>query len=303
MFGIVLRTVFIFSVVLSGPILAADKAVGGKNEPTKQVAYQPPQDLLNSVQKPMERAELIFSAAPKENAERSNEIYGPIAEYLSNAIGKKIVYQYPGTWGVYQGTMQKGGYDLVYDGPHFNGWRMSKLQHNVLVRIPVDLAFVALVKKDATNINDIKQLAGHTVCAHAPPNLGTLTLLSQFDNPARQPVIKSMDGWDNIYKGFIAGKCTGVLLPAKLWEKKNSQNTIQTKVIFRSKVLPNQAFSSGPRISKEDQAKIAQALVSKEAAGPTEKLRQEYSVASLIPALREEYVGLGDLLKNEWGYN
>src|SRR5712692_5755018 len=112
MFGIILRIVFIFSVVLSGPILAADKAVGGKNEPTKQtrdvsakVAYQPPQDVLNSAQNPTDRTELIFSAAPRENAERSNEIYGPIAEYLSNAIGKKIVYQYPGTWGVYQGTM------------------------------------------------------------------------------------------------------------------------------------------------------------------------------------------------------
>jgi len=309
MFGIVLRIVFIFSFVLSAHALAADKTAGGKNEPMKQareasakVAYQPPQDMLNAVQKPMERAELIFSAAPRENAERSQEIFGPIAEYLSKTIGKKVVYQYPGTWGVYQGTMQKGGYDLLYDGPHFNGWRLTKLQHNVLVKIPVELTFVMLVKKDSAKINDIKQLAGHTICAHAPPNFGTLTFLSQFDNPSRQPVIVNTDGWNNIYKGLIAGKCTAALVPTKVWEK-NDKNGVETKVIFKSKPLPNQAFSAGPRIPKEDQAKIAQALTSREAEGPTEKLRQEYSVANLVPALNKEYAGLGDMLKNEWGYN
>src|SRR5216684_2827643 len=308
MFGIVLRIAFIFSFVLSAYALAAEKAAGGKNEPVKQsreagakVAYQTPQDMLNAVQKPMERAELIFSAAPRDNAERSQEVFGPIAEYLSKATGKKVVYQYPGTWGVYQGTMQKGGYDLLYDGPHFNGWRLTKLQHNVLVKIPGELVFVVMVKKDAANITDIKQVAGHTVCANAPPNLGTLTLLSQFDNPSRQPVIVNTDGWDNIYKGLIAGKCMAALVPKNVWEKRD-KNRVETKVIFKSKALPNQAFSASPRISKEDQAKIAQALTSREAAGPTEKLRQEYSVANLAPAVNEEYIGLGELLKNEWGY-
>jgi len=308
MFGIVLRIAFIFSFVLSAYALAAEKAAGEKNESVKQtreagakVAYQPPQDMLNAVPKPMERAELIFSAAPRDNAERSQEVFGPIAEYLSKATGKKVVYQYPGTWGVYQGTMQKGGYDLLYDGPHFNGWRLTKLQHNVLVKIPGELVFVVMVKKDAANITDIKQVAGHTVCANAPPNLGTLTLFSQFDNPSRQPVIVNTDGWDNIYKGLIAGKCMAALVPKNVWEKRD-KNRVETKVIFKSKPLPNQAFSAGPHISKEDQAKIAQALTSREAAGPTEKLRQEYSVANLAPAVNQEYIGLGELLKNEWGY-
>jgi len=300
MFGIVLRIAFIFSFALSAHAVAADKAVGGKDASAK-VAYQAPQDPLNAAQKPMERAEVIFSAAPRENAERSQEIFGPIAEYLSKATGKKVVYQYPGTWGVYQGTMQKGGYDLLYDGPHFNGWRLTKLQHNVLVKIPVELTFVMLVKKDNTKVNDMKQVAGHTVCAHAPPNFGTLTMLSQFDNPSRQPVIINTDGWNNIYKGLVAGKCTAALVPTKVWEK-NDKAGVETKVIYKSKPLPNQAFSAGPRISKEDQAKIAQALTSREAAASTEKLRQEYSVPSLAPAVNQEYSGLGDLLKNEWGY-
>ena len=67
--------------------------------------------------------------------------------------------------------------------------------------------------------------------------------------------------------------------------------------------MPNQAFSAGPRISEADQAKLAQALISPEAAPYTESIRSEYGAASLIPATREEFVILGDLLKNEWGYN
>ena len=63
------------------------------------------------------------------------------------------------------------------------------------------------------------------------------------------------------------------------------------------------AFSAGPRISKEDQAKIAQALLSPAAAPYIESIVSEYNATSLVAANRDEYVVLGDLLKNEWGYN
>ena len=67
--------------------------------------------------------------------------------------------------------------------------------------------------------------------------------------------------------------------------------------------VPNQAFSADPRISKEDQAKLVQALTSPEALPYTEAICKEYGATSLVPATQDEFVVLGDLLKNEWGYN
>ncbi|HYA36958.1 MAG TPA: hypothetical protein VEI74_01620 [Candidatus Methylomirabilis sp.] len=67
--------------------------------------------------------------------------------------------------------------------------------------------------------------------------------------------------------------------------------------------MPNQAFSAGPRISLQDQAKIAQALTSPDATAPTAKLRSAYRVGdSFALANNQEYRGLAEYLRNEWGY-
>ena len=243
---------------------------------------------------------LVFTAPPRESPEEGMEIYKPVADYLSKTIGKKIVYQHPGTWGVYRTKMVQGGYDIVFDGPHFNSYRMEKLSHNVLVKIPERFEFAVIVRKEQ-NFSAVSQMAGRTFCAHAPPNLGTLMLLSKFDNPVRQPVILSTDGWQNIYEGVASGKCLGGVLPIANLKKYDRAGN--TKVIFKTQGMPNQAFSAGPRVSLDDQAKIAQALVSPDAVGPTAKLRAAYKVGDgFVLANNEEYKGLAEFLRNEWGY-
>ena len=88
-----------------------------------------------------EQDTLVFTAPPRETPEIAQEIYQPLAAYLSRSIGKKIVYRHPGTWGVYRTEMLKGKYDIVFDGPHFNSYRMEKLGHNILVKMPERFEF------------------------------------------------------------------------------------------------------------------------------------------------------------------
>jgi len=243
---------------------------------------------------------LVFSAPPHETPEAGIEIYQPVVEYLSKAIGKKIVYKHPGTWGVYRTEMLKGSYDVVFDGPHFNSYRVEKLNHNVLVKIPEHHEFAVIVRKDQ-NITNLQQMAGRTFCAHAPPNLGTLVLLSQFDNPSRQPAITNTKGWNTIYENVVSGKCVGGVLPTP--NLKALDHAGATKVVFKTRAIPNQAFSAGPRVSTEDQTRIARALVSPMAAVATAKLRDAYKVGdSFAPANNQEYKGLASYLKSEWGY-
>src|SRR3990170_9157300 len=262
----------------------------------KKAAFQPSPG-MSSAAPGAAADEFVFSAPPRETPEAGMDIYQPIAEHLSKALGKKVVYKHPGTWGVYRTKMLEGGYDIVFDGPHFNSYRAEKLQHNMLVKLPGDFAFVTIVKQDNGKISNPKQLAGRTVCAHAPPNLGTLTLLNQFDNPARQPVIISTDGWKNIYQGVVSGRCVAGVLPMGNLKKFDTEG--MTKVIYKEKALPDQAFSAGPRLSAEDQAKITRALTSPEANGPTEKLRKAYNTEKFVQASNQEYAGLAEYLKNE----
>lgn len=275
---------------LCAPALAAEA------QSATQIAYQ-----RESLSVP-NGIELVLTAAPRESIEAAKAIYEPVADYLSKVLGRKVTYKYPGNWGVYQGQMQKGAYDLVFDGAHFNGWRVEKLKHNILLKIPNDLSFVVITKKGETKLNTIGQLSGRTVCAHAPPNLATLTVLREFTNPSRQPVIMNTEGWDNIYRGVVSGKCTAGALPLKFVQK-NDPNSEQTRVVFKAATLPDNALSASPRLSREDQTKVVQALLAPAGVTATAKLRDAYARGkNFAPASNEEYAKLGELLKTEWGY-
>ncbi len=246
---------------------------------------------------------LVFSAPPRETEEEAIRTYQPIAEYLSRIIGKTIVYRYPKDWLTYQTEMQRGSYDLVFDGPHFNSWRISHLQHSTLVKVAGEHAFAVLVRKDDNRITDLKQLAGQKVCGMNPPNLGTLSVLGQFDNPARQPLIINSVGWTRAYEGVaFEKKCTAAIVPvANLKKFSNSENVV--RVLYTTKALPNQAFSAGPRITTQDQALIAAALLSQESSPAVARLVSAYGAdKGLTYASKEEYAGLDVYLKDSWGY-
>lgn len=244
----------------------------------------------------------VFSAPPRESAQAAAEIYGPIADYLSAVTGKKVVYRQPANWIAYQAEMRKGEYDLVFDGPHFNAWRVANLQHNILAKAPGEHSFVVVVKKGNDKVRELKQLAGRGICGMTPPNLGTLTVLNEFDNPMRQPLIVSTDGWAKIYDGMQANRCTAAILPARNLAKFDPQG-MSTRVVFKAKAYPNQAFSAGPRVAAEDQAKIARALSAPEARIATGKLRDAYAVnGDFQAANKDEYAGVAGILKDTWGY-
>lgn len=269
-------------------------------KPTK-AAYAPRQDgtPLASARTSDPDA-LIFTSPPRETPQEGAQIYAPVASYLGKVIGKKVVYRHPGTWGAYRSQMLRGDYDIVFDGPHFISYRAEKLHHKALVKLPGRLDF-AVVTRKSEKFDSVAQMGGRTFCTHAPPNLGTLMLLNQFNNPARQPVILTTDGWDNIYKGVSSGRCTGAVLPIAQMKKLDKDE--QLKIVYKTQPLPNQGFSAGPRVSLEEQAKITTALMAPEAAVPLEKLRAANKVTDKLQAANNaEYAGAGEFLRSEFGY-
>lgn len=246
-----------------------------------------------------ERSTLVFGAPPRESCARESEVYQPLVEHLSKVIGKPVVFQCADNWLTYSKNMVSGVYDIVFDGPAFTGWRVDRLQHVPLVKLPEDFVFVVIAKADNDKVKETKDLAGRLVCAHAPPNLGTLTLLSQFDNPARQPGIVETRGWDNAMKGLVENKCAGTVVPLKNLGKHDAGEKKSFKVLYRHTAMPNQAISVGPRIPADMQAKILQGLMSAEGKNAASRLRAVYAGADFIQANAQEYAGLGRLLKND----
>jgi ABC-type phosphate/phosphonate transport system substrate-binding protein len=286
----------------STAMAAAPEAVAQKTAYAPALSARPAAATAPASRDDAARTALVFSAPPQESVADGTAIYGPIADYLSRVLNRPVVYKHSDNWLTYQTEMQKGAYDLVFDGAHFTGWRINRLQHTPLVKVPGEHVFVAVVRRDNNKIAEVKQLTGRAVCAMASPSLGTLTLLNQFDNPARQPLIVPTEGWDNIYKGLVSGHCVGAVLPVDNLKKFDVTNSA-TRVIYRSPAMPNQAFSAGPRISPQDQKRIKEALLASEAEVALAQLHEAYAIQGpLVPATREEYVAFGGMLKDVWGY-
>ena len=247
--------------------------------------------------------ELVFSAPPRGSYQEEVAIYQPVVDFLSKTIGRKVTFQYSDNWLSYSKEMTVGAYDFVFDGPAFNGWRIEKISHTPLIKLPSDFVFVVITKNDNSRIKQLKDLAGRKVCAHAPPNLGTLTLQSQFDNPARQPWLVEVKGWDSSYKAMMEGKCVATVLPINNLTKNDKGPNRETRTLYQHKAMPNQALSVGPRIAPELHAKLVKALLSDEGKLATAKLRNAYASKDFVPARRDEYAGLGTLLSSSLYYH
>lgn len=245
---------------------------------------------------------IVFTAPPRESAENGQQQYGPIAEYLSKVTGMKVVYEHPATWGLYRTEMLNGNYDIIFDGGHFADYRARKLGYHIVAKMPAPQQFAIIVRKD-DNVSSVDQLVGQTFCSPPPPNQGALHALSQFRDPARQPITVPITSkfWPSVYNGVVTGRCRGGILVMAILEKLNKDGA--AKIVHKTPTQPNQAFSIGPRVSPEVRAKIAAALISPDAAEATAKLRERFKVGeSFVSANNAEYAGLGDLLKNEFGF-
>ncbi len=246
----------------------------------------------------------IFSAPPRGAPEKEAQVYRPIAAYLSKVTGKNIVYKHPDNWLSYQNNIQKGRYDLVFDGPHFIGWRMLKLQHQPLVKLPGKLAFVVFINKDNKRIKRIDNLAGRTLCGLAPPNLATLTMYNQFPNPMRQPLVIEVKSFPEGYQNVLKKKCIAGVMRDKMFNKLQKKHGGQARIVWHSRGTANQGFSAGPRFSAIEKKRIADSLLSEDSAPSLDKFYNRFSKKNrhLQRVSNSEYAGLGKLLRDVWGF-
>lgn len=161
---------------------------------------------------------ITFSTAPTQSITKTRELYGPLAEYMSQASGKKVELVPARNFLEYTSKMRKREYDIIFDGPHFVAWRMQHIKHIPIARLPGELVFMAAVK-DGGVITGRKQLIGKKVCAVNSPNLATLMLLDALPNPLRQPVIVSRRSFKDAMSCLKEGKGVAAFLPIKFWKK------------------------------------------------------------------------------------
>ncbi|NOX44062.1 MAG: phosphate/phosphite/phosphonate ABC transporter substrate-binding protein [Gammaproteobacteria bacterium] len=248
------------------------------------------------------QAELILSAPPRESLKAGNKLYGPLAKHLTELLGEKVTYQHPPNWLHYQRELRNDVYDVIFDGPHFISWRIKHLKHSVLVKLPGSLEFYIVIKKSDEKIKNLTDLIGKKICAISPPNLATMTVIDQFKNPVRQPEIFPVrGGFRQVAKKFSSGACDAAVFRSNFYNKKLTDETrANTKKLFASTPLPNQAISVSSRVTNSNKNKIVQSLTHGEGLEIARDIVTRFGgkkTKSFIVANQKEYMTQVNLLE------
>jgi ABC-type phosphate/phosphonate transport system substrate-binding protein len=242
-----------------------------------------------------------ISSSPSFTREQSEKVFIPIAQLLTKATGKDFEYRYPANWPAYIQSMRESKSVLLFDEPHLVSWRIEHGKHIPLLKLSGNKSFVIITRNNDESIVQLSDLAGHPVCANAPPAIDGLVLLAQFNNPVRQPQIRQVKNYTDAYHQLLNGRCRGALLPARLYEN-ISRNGNNTRVLYLSEIFPNLTFSVDSRIPKPLQYQIQQILLSPDRTDTTGAMIDIIDPGTaLLPAARSEYQGFSSLLKNFWG--
>ena len=213
------------------------------------------------------QADLLLTAPPRESVADGQKQYGPLAEKLTQILGEKVTYQQPKGWLFYQRDMRADKFDIVFDGPHFISWRIKRFGHTPVAKLPGTLVFIVVTEKGAKgfnrrNINTIDDLKNVKVCAVAPPNLSSLTVLAEYKDPVSLPImVNAKGGMKGVYNAFKNGKCQAAIMRDKFFIKKVPQHERDDlKIIFRSEPVANQGITVSRRVNEEQRTLITAAL-------------------------------------------
>lgn len=257
--------------------------------------------LINFVFSTANSADLIFTSPPRETPAVGAIHYGPVAAYLTQLLKTKVTYKHPGNWLNYQREMRDGKYDIVFDGPHFASWRMAHIGHDMIAKLPGSLIFFLARKKDDTSINTFDDLIGKRICGISMPNLSTLSILSGYPNPVRQPVIIGVSGgMKGVEKAVTQNRCNAYVFRDKFYAKflkPEIRDSLQ--IIYKTKPLPNQVISAGPRLTAAQKMAMQHALTVGNGVESTKGIRKRFAgkARSFIKASNEEFKGLNRLLE------
>jgi len=246
---------------------------------------------------------ILFSTPPTQSYEVTMKRYGPLADFLTKKLGRKVKLVPAANFIDYSQAMLENRYDLIFDGPHFIGWRIIKQNHYAIAKLPGKLNFAIIVKK-GSSISHYKKLAGKRVCGVGSPNLMTLGMLDLFPNPASVPVVVPSRGFKGALKCVKAGNAVAAVVPAKFWKKRPPKVKASFKVLFISPILwPPRGFSIGDRVDSQTQQRIHDLLLSPEATKAAKNILKRYKSNRFVGANNKEYRSLNKLLRPIWGFH
>jgi len=246
--------------------------------------------------RPLAAAELSLAIHPLLPAQRTIEIYQPLADYLSAVSGQKVRLVTHANFLAHWQAMKRDEYDLVLDGPHFTAYRIEKMGYTVLAKLPGLLSH-SLVTNTENMVLEPAELISRSIATTASPALGALYLNIIFPNPSRQPTIIETTDVEQAAELAEQGKVVAALIPTPLLSRYPDLVTV-----FTTEQVVSLGISASPKLGAELQNTLRKALLDAPNNPAGRKALEAMTAEELEPADNASFQDMERLLEGTWGY-
>lgn len=223
--------------------------------------------------------------------------FSPLAEYLSEASGHRLILQVPDSalehW---QAMGKRDDYHLVLEEGHFTDYRVQSLDYRVLAKVAGVLGF-SVVTGPATVFVEPDELFGEPVATPAPPSLAALRLAELFPDPIRAPLLVEVGSYDEGVRRVINGDVTAAIIPSSMVREHPQLN-----VAMSTQQGPGLALSASPAVPAEAREVIRRAFLAARDIDAGRRALASAHMDGFEPASAALYEGYARLLRGTWGY-
>jgi len=240
-------------------------------------------------------ADIIMGVVPQQSPLKLQKVWQPIAEYLSEKTGEKVIFKTEKSINKFEEVLYKGGYDFAYMNPYHYVVAHKKQNYMAKVRATKNMRGILVMKKTA-GLEKLKEK--DTRYLFPAPNAFAATLLTKYDlvtkfnvDPKLLEKARYVNSHDSVYKAISRGIGD---VGGGIERTFKNMNDVQTKenlhIVHTTKAYPSHPFAFRPELKKEIVEGITAALVQM-----PEPLLKSLSIKALYKIDNSEYKSVVEL--------
>lgn len=241
---------------------------------------------------------LTLGVVPQQSPFKLIKVWGPVAKYLEDATGEKVVLKVEHSIPEFEKILYSGGYDLAYMNPYHYILAHKEQGYQASVRASANIAGILVVNKNS-GIKDVSMTNKKTFLFPSP-NAFAATLLIKYEllkyygiDIEAQKRFSYVNSHDSVYKGVARGIGDAGGGIERTFNNLNDRETKESLfILYQTKMYPSHPFAFKPSMRGSVKEKLEKALLSM-----PKNLLDPLSMQEMIKTDDSEYDVIRDLDK------
>jgi len=249
----------------------------------------------------MPGADLRFSVAPYLSPARMEELYTPMAQALTQSLGRPVLFRTSSTFDRYYSLLATGTMDVSLLHAFF--YVSAVDQYNYLPVARMNEPFKGLlVVLDQSPVQSVSDLRGKTI-ATPPDYLPTVHLVrralrEQGYDPARDFSMRSFRSVESCLQQLVIGEAAACICPPFALPAAQALFKVQFRTVVESPPIPNLTFVVHRRVSASERARLRNAILTWSNSDAGQQLVRSIGTSGFVAVQDAEFDPVRRLMKN-----